>query len=90
MPKKKPAKKVSVVGTNTVVTNANESIQEFLFRKLKTTKFILIAESLSPKGNAYLITEDDRKRYRSPLDYIGMMEGARDHILASRKPGFPE
>lgn len=86
--KKKPSKKfrpakkvvgrsVPVVGTKTVVTNANESIQEFVYRKFKSTKFILIAESLNESGRPYHIISTDGKIYRSPTDYTGMLEGAK-------------
>lgn len=88
MKKKKPAKKTSSVGT--VVNTSEESIHNFLFRKLKTTKFILISERLSTGGRSYMEILTDEKFYRSGFDYIGMMEAAKHQILNRRKEGLPE
>ncbi len=97
MAKKKAKKKfgrgmgklVPVVRTNTVVTRAHETIQEFLFRTQKTTKFILICETMH-NGKAINVIETDEKSYRSGIDYVGMIEGAKVQILSSVKYGLPK
>mgnify|MGYP001473501254 CR=1 FL=1 len=38
----------------------------------RTTKFILMAESLDSEGKPFHIVLSDGKKYRMPTDYVGM------------------
>lgn len=86
--KKKIAKKyqeklidaMNLVGTQTFDKQAEPTLDTLLRAlqlHLKTTKFILLYETLEPSGKAVLGTVTDGRPYRSHADFIGMLEVAK-------------
>lgn len=70
--------------TNKVTKTKTERVRDFMLEEFKSSKFLILTETLSPlNGKPMTSIFHDGHPWRSDLDFLGMVEFTRKHIIDS-------